>query len=495
MSEAYKNLCTLSRELGLLNSTQSIISWDQETHMPPEAGAYRAEQLAYLSGRAHRLMTDPAVGDWIAACEDEGYAEGSEEAVNVREWRWEYDRAVKMPAEFVEEFEKAKSEGTQAWQEARKKDDFPMFEPYLAKLFELARRKADYVGFAQCRYDALLEDYERGATTEEVAALFGDLKKELSEIAKTAAEKTKAVPADLLDGDYPEAQQAAFNGEVAEAMGFDFQAGRIDTAVHPFCTDLGPRDVRLTTRYNLRDFTSSLYGVMHEAGHGLYGQGVGATGDGLPVRNAISLGIHESQSRLWENHVGRSADFWANWHAKALEHFPALKGKSADDLIRAAQRAELSLIRVEADEATYDLHILLRFEIERALIEGDLEVKDLPGFWNERFERDFGIKVPSNAEGCMQDIHWSFGLFGYFPTYTLGNLAAAQLFRSAMNGDGGISEATSKADYAPLLKWLRERVHAPGRRYLPKELVEKATGAPLDAKWHLEHLRNRYCES
>jgi len=277
---------------------------------------------------------------------------------------------------------------------------------------------------------------------------------------------------------------------VAESIGFDFEAGRIDTTAHPFCTKLGPRDVRLTTRYDATEFTSSLFGVLHEAGHGMYEQGLPAEDYGLPSGTAVSLGIHESQSRLWENHVGRSRAFWEKWLPRAKEIFHSLK-LSLDEFLRALYRAEFSFIRVEADEATYDLHILLRFTLERRLLNRDLKIKDLPKAWNELFESLFGLTPPDHARGCLQDIHWSMGAIGYFPTYTLGNLNAAQLYQAAQK-DAAIHASCAKAEYGPLLTWLREHVHSKGSSLSTSEIMKAATGSVTDASWHLAHLRERF---
>jgi len=289
------------------------------------------------------------------------------------------------------------------------------------------------------------------------------------------------------------AAQQAFNREVAEAVGFDFRAGRIDTAVHPFCTTLGPRDVRLTTRYSENDFTSSLYGVLHEAGHGMYEQGLPFDPElpSLPMAAAVSLGIHESQSRLWENHVGRSLTFWKRWLPEARRHFPHLAGVKTKDAAQAVNTARRSHIRVEADEVTYDLHVLLRYRLEKALVSGDLAAADLPAAWNEQFRALLGIPVTSDRDGCLQDVHWSFGLIGYFPTYSLGNINAAQLMQAARK-EAAVADDLEKGRFGSLLHWLRERIHRHGTRYQPDHLIELATGEPPHPRHLLRHLRERY---
>jgi len=487
----YEKLVERFQEIALINGASALLGWDQETYMPARAVDTRAKQQAYFSGRVHALATDSQIGDLIAECEAAG-SEGRSalEAANLREWRRSYDREVKLPSALVEELAETSSRSVAAWQEARAASDFSSFAPQLEKLMELARRKADAVGYEADPYDALVDDYEQGVTGADIEATFEKLEPELVEIVAEACERPCEVV--LPEGPYPIAAQQAFNQEVAEAIGFDFEGGRIDTAAHPFCSGLTPGDVRLTTRYMESDFTSSLFGVLHEAGHGLYEQGLPAEQFGLPGGASVSLGIHESQSRLWENHVGRSRAFWNIWFPRAQAHFPQLSTLSLDDMVKLVNRAQRSHIRVEADEVTYDLHILLRFQLERALISGDLPVRDLPGEWNSRFEKMFGLPVTDDAQGCLQDIHWSFGLVGYFPTYTLGNLNAAQLFRAARQQNPGIDGELADGKYESLLGWLRQNVHELGMQKLPPDLMQAATGESTQHAYHLAHLRDRY---
>ena len=486
MSTALDHLRTLARERAIVSSAASVIGWDQETYLPDDGHAWRADQLAWLSERAHELGTSAAWGDALAAAEAEAANPDLLAAM-----RRDFDRATKLPGELVAREAQASSLGKQAWSEARKKSDFALFAPHLETLLGIAREKAERWGYQAEAYDALLDTYERGATAAGIATLFDALKPRLRDLAAAAVERSNQRAAKLPPGPYPIAEQQAFNAKVAASLGFDFKAGRIDTTTHPFCTTLGPRDVRLTTRYELDDFTSSLLGVMHEAGHGIYEQGLPASEFGLPSGEAASLGIHESQSRLWENHVGRSRPFWEKWLPVAVEHFPQLSSVLLDDFLAAIHRAEFSFVRVEADEATYDLHILLRFGLERRLVAGELAVKDVPAAWNESFRELFGTTPPDDARGCLQDIHWSMGGLGYFPTYTLGNLNAAQLFAAA-TAVPAIGSAFEKADYAPLLAWLRENVHAKGAVPTPAGIVKSATGSEPSPEAHLAHLAERY---
>lgn len=489
---AYEKLRARAKEVALVDSAAALLNWDEETYMPRKALPFRAEQLAFFSGWSHRQFTAPEVGDWIKACEDHGFAPDSDEGANIREWRRSYDRATKLPPELVEEFNRATTLARDAWMEARKRSEFAHFQPHLEKLVQLSRQMADKWGFAECRYDALLEGHERGARASQLKKLFVELRPAIVAVLGPAVERSKSIPENFLEADYPAASQQAFNREVAEAFGFDFNAGRIDTTTHPFCTGLGPGDTRLTTRYNERDFTESFYGVLHETGHGLYDQGLKAEHHGTPLGHDCSMGIHESQSRLWENHVGRSVAFWEHWHPRACHHFPALKKFSPEQIARAINRVSPSFIRVEADQVTYDLHIILRFELELKLIEGELKVADLPGVWDGEFEKMFGLKVPDDARGCLQDTHWSLGAFGYFPTYTLGNLNASQLVQRAAADTPGLDSDLRSGKYQKLLGWLREKIHEPGQRYEPQELMRCATGQTTQAKHHLDYLRRKF---
>ncbi|MCP5540021.1 MAG: carboxypeptidase M32 [Akkermansiaceae bacterium] len=495
MSDAYQKLLELNRQLQLLRDAEAVLSWDQETQMPRAGVEWRAEQMAFLGGEIHRRATAPEVGDWIAACEAGACNPESGECANIREWRHDYDRATRLPTSLVEEFEKTRAIAKSAWAEARAKSDFGAFAPHLERLVALSRRKIECWGHDACPYDALLDEFERGERSSELRQLFGGLRKDLVALVEEALEREPFDDSRIAGQNYPVADQARFNHEVAEAIGFDFAAGRIDTAVHPFCTGVGPRDTRLTTRYDETDFRSSLFGVLHEAGHGLYDQGLPEDLHSQPVGRAVSLGVHESQSRLWENHVGRGRAFWEHWLPRAAEIFPHLAKVTPEEMFRSVNQARRSHIRVEADEVTYDLHIMLRFEIETAIFDGDLAVADIPGEWNRRFEDFLGLKVERDADGCLQDIHWSLGIFGYFPTYSLGNLNASHLFAAALGRKPGIETLLARGDYSGLLGWMREHIHRPGSRWLPRDLIARAAGSPATPDAHLAHLRERYLES
>jgi carboxypeptidase Taq len=489
--DAYEKYLARAREGALLKSTADVLGWDEETYMPQAALEWRAEQQAYLGGARHRLMTSAEMGDLLSAAEGGEWAPESVEATNLREWRRGHDLNTKLPTEFVEEFGRTVSHSRNTWARAKSTDDYALFQPHLARVLELNRQKADYLGYATCRYDALLDEFEPGLTTAELNVIFDDLRKGVTALLPKALEASADIDPDALLADAPISKQVAFFNEVMTSCGFDLQAGRLDETSHPFCTTLGPRDVRLTTRYKENDMLYGLYSVLHEMGHGLYEQGLPTAYFGQPAGEAVSLGIHESQSRLWENKVGRSLDFWKLWLPKAAANLPELGRFSPEEITRGVNRVALSYIRTEADEFTYDLHVALRFGIEQKLIEGSLDVADLPEYWNTEFEKSFGIKVPDNRRGCLQDIHWSIGCFGYFPTYTLGNLNSAQLYRAALEQNPSLHAALAAGDYVLLLNWLRKNVHELGQTYRSRELIEKVTGAPTQVQPHLDYLRSR----
>jgi carboxypeptidase Taq len=496
MSElGYDRFIAKVKETRTLGSIGSLLGWDQETYMPPKGHEHRAEQLAILSGLVHERTVSDEMGallDELAGPAAAG-ALGAERAANVREVRRSYDRAKKLPRELVEEIAKTQSLAQEAWVHARKASDFAAFAPWLEKNLALQKRVADLYGYETEPYDALLDVYEPGARARDIAPVFAALRREIVPLVQAiGASSRRPTP---LRGPFPKEKQREFGEAVARDMGFDFEAGRLDISAHPFCSGFHPRDVRLTTRYDETDFRGSLFGVMHEAGHGLYEQGLDARNTGTPMAEAASTGIHESQSRLWENLVGRSRPFWRHYYPKLAKCFPeALAGVGEDAFYAAVNEAKPSLIRVEADEVTYNLHILLRFEIEQALFSGALSVAELPGVWNKKMQEYLGLTPPDDARGVLQDVHWSCGLFGYFPTYTLGNLYAAQFFATAKKEVADLEAKVARGELLPLREWLRERIHRHGMLYAPGELCEKVTGAPLDARHFNAYLKGKFGE-
>ncbi len=473
-----------------LTEVQQNVDWDMQVMMPHKGAMQRANQAAALAGQVHLLATDPALGDAIAAMEGETSLDEAERA-DVREARRFYDREAKLPARLVTERAQAVALAQGAWEEARPKNDFGSFVPYLEKVVALTREMAALLK-KTCAYDALLDEYEPGMTEAELRRIFADLKGRLLPLLDAVKGAPKRPDASILHGHFPRERQRAFCLKVIAEMGFDLDAGRLDESAHPF-TNGTFQDVRLTTRY-IEDFLpAALFGAMHEAGHGIYEQGLDAGKYRDPAGQACSLGIHESQSRFWENVIGRSRPFW-ECHFKPLkEAFPeALGGATAESFYGAVNNVAPSLIRVEADEATYNLHILVRFDIESGLLAGDVQPKELPGLWNAKMKEYLGITPPSDRDGVLQDIHWSAGLIGYFPTYALGNLYAAQ-FREAMAREiPDLAARLANGDLMAVKRWLNEKIHRHGRRWLAGELCQKVTGKPLGAGPFISYLKDKY---
>lgn len=451
--------------------------------------------MALIARLTHEMSTDPKFGECLSVVEDSDMMADSSSAVaiNVREMRRGYDRAVKLPKELVEEIARVTTRAQQVWQEARAANDFPAFQLWLEKVLDLKRQEADAVGYAENRYDALLDEYEPGATAKQIKSVFAALTADLVPLIAAIGSTGRRPQREILERQYPVDAQKAFAEAAAAAIGFDFSAGRLDTTTHPFCSGIGPGDCRITTRYNPRFFNEAFFGVLHEAGHGIYEQGLDIEHFGTPLGSYCSLGIHESQSRLWENQVGRGRHFWEHFYPKAQTTFAeSLRTTRLDDFFFAINEVRPSFVRVEADEATYNLHIVLRFELELSLLNGELSVADLPGAWNERFEKMFALKPPDDRLGCLQDIHWSMGGLGYFPTYTLGNLYSAQLMTAAKDQLPDLDSAFTRGEFLPLKEWLNVKVHKPGRSYRSEELCRKVTGKGLDHGPLLEYLRGKY---
>jgi carboxypeptidase Taq len=494
-TSTYDRLAGHARELALLRTTESLLEWDDRTKLPPAGGAYRAEQVSYLAGFIHRRQTAPEVGEWLAELADSPLAadpHGDAGAV-IRNLKRDYDKKTKLPQALVEELAKIRTLGQQVWGEARKANDFARFQPLLERTIELKRQEAAALGYDDVAYDALLDEYEPGEKTANVRRVLAELREQLVPLVAAIVESGRQPKLDILKRTFPVAAQDAFGKRAAEDIGFDFTAGRLDTTDHPFCTTNGPRDVRLTTRYFEQFLPSALFSTLHEAGHGIYEQGLPADNFGLPTGEAVSLGIHESQSRMWENLVGRSRAFWEFFYPDAQRSFPeALADVPLDDFYFAINDARPSLIRVESDEATYNLHVMVRFELEQALLDDQLRVADLPAAWRAKYREYLGIEPPNDADGVLQDVHWSAGLIGYFPTYSLGNLYAAQLFEQAQQDLGDLPAMFRRGDFRPLREWLRQRVHQHGRRYTPPELIERITGRPLSHAALMRHLRDKF---
>jgi carboxypeptidase Taq len=485
----------IGSELLDLGRIARLQGWDQETMMPPAGTRYRARQRATLEGLAHERLTRPRVGEVLAALAEPAAtgALAPADAATVRELQREYDMAVKLPNAFVRELAQTTTEGVEIWRRARAESRFSDFAPALEHIVELKRLEAEYLGYAGHPYDALLDQYEPGLTVAQLTPLFDELRRAtvalLGRLMAAPDQPDRAV----LALEYDLAEQWRFGETLLRLIGFDFNAGRLDRSTHPFASSLGPGDVRLTTRLRADDLAEAIFGALHEGGHGLYEQGIDPDLADTIVGQYVSLGVHESQSRLWENCVGRGLPFWRFAYPRLQAVFPAqLGGISVDAFVRAINRVEPSLIRTEADEVTYNLHIILRYEIECRLLARELKVRDLPGVWNELMRDYLGITPPDDRAGVLQDTHWAFGGLGYFPTYTLGNLYAAQLWAAARRDLPDLDDQIAGGQLGALLGWMRAHIHRPGRLYRPAELIERATGTPPDSSHLVRYLNDKF---
>jgi len=494
-SQAYSELLAQLKEITLLGSVGSLLGWDEQVNLPPAGADHRAAQSAMIARMTHERFTAPRIGELLAQVEGSDLVKDpeSDAAANVRETRREYDRATKIPPELVEEMAHTEVLAQQAWADARKKSQFKLFQPWLAKTLDLKKREAQCVGFKDHIYDALIDPYEPHTTTRELRGVLESLRDQLIELIGRITSSGRKAPTEIMERKYPAALQEKLARMGAEAIGFDFNAGRLDVSVHPFCSGQGPGDTRMTTRYDENYFIDAFMGVLHETGHAMYEQGLPKKDHfGEPIADSISLGIHESQSRTWENLVGRSRAFWVYFLPKAKEVFGnSLNDVKLDHWVWAVNDIRPTFIRTESDEATYNLHILLRFEMETAMMSGDLSVGDIPGAWNEKMKKYLGITPPDDARGCLQDIHWSSGAIGYFATYTLGNLYGAQFCEQARKDLGDLDAMFARGEFKPLLEWSRKNIHRHGRRYTAKQLVKRVTGKELSAEPLMNHLRTK----
>lgn len=480
-------------ELADVQAALALLHWDQEVYMPPKGAAARAMQLATLSAMAHRMLTNPALRMQLEAARDDNDALVPSDTKLVSETLYDIERATKLPEKFVHRLAEETSKAYEVWTRARADSDFEQFRPNLETLVQLKREEADLLGYEGSPYNALLEGFERGMTAERLKEIFAPLAAEQSRLVERIMASPHQPDMTWEDREWDEQARWDFTLRVLNDMGYDFEAGRQDRSVHPFTTSFDIQDVRVTTRFMPRSFYSGLMGSVHEGGHALYTQGHDPADRRTPLADGPSLGMHESQSRMWENMIGRSLPFWRHYAPIAREYFPeALHGVTPEQLYAGANRVEPSLIRVEADECTYNLHIILRFELELALLEGELAVADVPEAWNMKMKDYLGVDVPTDAEGCLQDIHWSHGALGYFPTYALGNLYAAQLFETIEQAIPDLWARVESGDFAPLLAWLREHVHRYGRRRLAPEIVRDATGSEPSSEPYLRYLKRKF---
>ena len=495
-----ENLVRLKERLARLkrlSEVSELLGWDQQTYMPEGAAASRGEQSAVLSQLIHDTFVSSETADVLGAAEQEiaGADPDSDDVRMLAVVRRDFDRETRVPSDLVAELSRHQAVAHSIWVRARKENDFASFAPALEKMLDLTRRRAEALGYTEHIYDALLEGYEPGLKRSEVAAMFAGIKPALVEMTRAIGASARPVDASLLHRSYPTEVQKSLTLKLAEEFGFDLKRGRQDEAAHPFCSGFNRDDVRLTTRLDPNYLGQGLYATLHETGHGLYEQGFTVEYDPTPLGTAASLGVHESQSRLWENMVGRSRNYCVHLFPQLQAAFPgALGNETTESFYRAVNRVEPSLIRVEADEVTYNLHIMLRFELECELLTGELKVSDLPEAWNTRMQAYFGITPPTDSEGVLQDVHWSAGLIGYFPTYSLGNVMSGQLWHAVRRAHPDLEEQIRRGQFAQLLEWLRANVHRYGRKYSPATLIEKATGEPINSRYYLEYLTAKFSE-
>ena len=493
----YQELVVMLKQTNLLGSSLAILSWDQETMMPSQGLAFRADQLAQLARLHHVHATDPKLGDLLGECESDSQLMSdplSLAAVNVREARHKYDRATKLPVELVEELAKLSSLARHEWAEARRDSDFKRFLPWLEKTVELKQQEAKCFGWAEGGepWDALAEDYEPGCTAADVQKVFTPLREKLHKLIMQLTNSSTKPSGKFNQHKLPIDQQEKFVRYVSEQFGFDYSRGRLDRSTHPFCSGTHCNDVRLTTRFSENFVIDALGSTLHESGHGIYEQGLLYEHIGTPMGHAISLGIHESQSRMWENQVGRCLAFWKWCHPKLADFFGSeVDGFTLEEVYGASNIVTPDYIRVEADEATYNMHIMIRFDLERSLMSGDLKPADLPGVWNAKYKDYLGIDIPDDRRGCLQDIHWSMGSIGYFPTYTLGNLYAAQLYDKARADMPDLHDQFEVGEFGALKTWLNKNIHSHGQRYRAADLCEHVTGKALSADPLMQHLEGK----
>lgn len=497
MQKEMTELKTRLVEIYDLQHAGALLNWDEATYMPPGGAAARGRQIALLARLAHERSVDPGLGKLLDELKiyEEGLPYESDDASLIRVARRDFERSIKIPPRFIAEFYEHSSKSYHAWVAARPANDFKTLEPILERTVDLSRQMADFFPGYEHVADPLIDlnDYGMKATT--LRLLFAQLRRELVPIVQAIASQPLADDS-CLKKHYPHADQLAFGLEVIRQLGYDFNRGRQDLTHHPFMTSFSLGDVRITTRVDENDLSSSLFSTIHEAGHAMYEQGIRMELDGTPLAGGVSAGVHESQSRTWENLVGRSRGFWEYFFPKLQAQFPdQLKGVSLDTFYRAVNKVYRSLIRTEADEVTYNLHVMIRFDIELALLEGNLLVRDLPEYWHVRYNADMGMRAPDDRDGVLQDVHWFAGMVGgVFQGYTLGNIIGAQFFTHALAAHPEIPSEMAQGKFVTLHNWLIENVYQHGNKFTASELIEKATGGPLSIEPYLAYLKSKYAE-
>ena len=491
MSDSYERLIAKLKRVHTLGTVAGLLGWDEQVNLPADSSDQRADQMALLAELQHAAASDPEIDRLLGKLESAAVQLTADQAVVVREARRDYDRVTKLPAEFVSEKARLSSAAYHAWAEAKSKSDFAAYAPYLKNHLVLAKREATYLGWGDRAYDYAIDKHDPGMTAEKITALFTELKAGLVPLVRSVAASPVKARTDIFKS-FPVEAQRDFLREVTERLGFNYRRGRIDVSLHPFCEGAGA-DIRMTTRFDADNPLDSLFSSIHETGHGLYEQGLPLALQGTPLGQNAGMGVHESQSRLWENQVSRSRAFWTFFEPRFRAKFPAqLAAVSSEELYLAVNEVAPTLIRVDSDEVHYNLHILLRFELEQRLFRGDLAVADLPSAWNALSQELLGLTPASDKQGVLQDVHWSSGAFGYFPSYCLGNMIAAQLWFTVLKTLPGLEADFTKGDFSRLLDWLRTNIHKQGRRYDTLALVRQVTGEELTPKYLLRYLHERY---
>ena len=489
--ELYKNYREHLQKVADVKAAVALMQWDQETYLPVKGGEFRARQVATLSELAHKMITSDEFGSLLDSLSSAGELDETEKK-NVLLTREDFLKQKKYPPSFVRKMSETVSRSFNAWNQAKKESRFSLFENELAELLALKKEETELLGYSDHPYDALMDEFEKGLTVGFLDGLFTEMLPKLQAIFEKIRQARP--PEDgFLFGHFDKKSQWDFGMQVIADLGFDFEAGRQDISSHPFSTSFNKFDVRITTRIDEHDFSSMLFSCIHETGHGLYEQGLPESEYGLPSGEYASLGIHESQSRLWENHVGRSRAFWKYYFPRAQKKFPgAFQGITENSFYAAINKVHPSLIRTESDELTYHFHVMIRYEIEKKLISGVLKTGDIPAYWNELYKKWLGLDVPDDRRGCLQDVHWSHGSFGYFPTYSLGSFYAAQFFATVAKADPGIYTKMETGSTAGILMWLRQRVHGSGRIWKSEEICKMATGEALNLQYFLDYLLDKY---
>ncbi len=489
--ELYSQYKTSLKKIADIKYAASVLQWDQETYMPPGGAGTRAQQIATLTALAHATFTDEKIGRLLT---DLSAKDGlsDDEKKNVELSLYDYNRQRKLPEAFVHTLSEATSKSFHIWVEARKENDFCVFLPALKRLVNLKKQEADLFGYEGHPYNALLNEYERGCTVALLDNTFDKLRRPLQHLLEKISNSPQ-VNNRFLHQYFPKDKQWEFGLELIRNLGFDLNAGRQDLAEHPFTTNFSSSDVRITTRIDAHDFANMTWSCIHEAGHALYEQGLPADEYGLPLGEYASLSMHESQSRLWENNVGRSPGFWKHHYSSLTQYFPAqFEHVSVEEFYAGINKVQSSLIRTEADEVTYHFHVMIRYELEKQLIEGSLAPADIPAYWNDKYRKYLGITVPDDKRGCLQDVHWSHGSFGYFPTYSLGSFYAAQFYHAAGKEAFMLEEDLARGNTMNLLKWLRTNIHLYGRKFNSEELCRRITGQPLDTDYFVSYIQRKY---